>query len=275
MTFQSALDAVAPYERLALYSATGSRIVNFNNPAGGSPKSKTSQLSTIKKVVETLPSGSYSLAGKVSSRDEPVLFPFNVGESVEILSEPYNMDMNSELFRKLEGMQRELLDARLQAQEANLRAEMYERRNKELLDELEEISKEEVEPLSQSPTAGIFETIMQHAAPAIVNKVLGSDFLSDSGSSVSVPPEAVANAESGMAMLEAYQANGGDCDNMKGREQAQKLISRADLDQSDLAEFRSYLNRGVTYYDPSQTDCGTISYLLWGGDAMRDFVNSL
>ena len=76
-------------------------------------------------------------------------------------------------------------------------------------------------------------------------------------------------------MLAAWQAQGKDCNNIKGREQAEKLISGADLTESDLAEFRSYLNRGVTYYDPDQDDCGTISYLLWGGDEMKDFVNSL
>lgn len=273
MNFQDALQAIAPYERIALYGATGSRIVNFNNPSGTQAKTKTSQLSTIKKIVETLPAGSYSLAGKVSTRDEPVLFPFNVGEHVEILSDPGNMDMNSDLFRKLEAMQRELLDARLQAQEANLRAEMYLRRNEELMEEIEALNSAEPEPLSQG--ANIFETIMQHAAPAIVNKVLGSNFLSDDQPVGQVPAAAVANAEKGMQMLMEWQAAGKDCDNIKGREQAEKLISRSDLDQSDIAEFRSYLNRGVTYYDPTQNDCGTISYLLWGGNEMKDFVNSL
>ena len=272
MDFQAAVTAIAPYDRIALFGATGSRIVNFNNPNGANAKTKSSQLTTIKKIVETLPYGSYSLAGKVAPRDEPVLFPFTVGESVEIMSEPMGMDYNSELYRKVEQLQRELLDARLQSQEANLRCEMLQRRNDELLEELEAIS-DAPEPMSQA--GGIFETILQHAAPAIVNKVLGSNFLSEEGSAGSVPIEAVNNAEKGMQMLAEWQAQGKDCNNIKGREQAQKLIDRVDLDASDLAEFRSYLNRGVTYYDPTESDCGTISYLLWGGDAMREFVNSL
>lgn len=272
MTFKEAVAGVAPYERLALYGATGSRIVNFNNPSGVNAKTKRAQLETIKKIVETLPAGSYSLAGKVSVKDEPVLFPFNVGgDSVEII-EPMSMDYNSELYRKIETLQRELLDARLQAQEANLRAEMLQRRNDELNEELSAIDDQ---PEAMSQGASIFETIMQHAAPAIVNKVLGSNFLSDNGAPSNVPVEAVKNAEQGLELLSQWQAAGNDCDNITGREQAQKLIDRVDLDANDLNDFRSYLNRGVTYYDPNQVDCGTISYLLWGGDAMRDFVNSL
>lgn len=271
MDFQSALSAIAPYDRIALYGATGSRLVNFNNPSGVQAKSKASQITTIKKVVETLPAGSYSLAGKVGSRDEPVLFPFTVGDQIEILSESGSMDMNSELYRKIEGLQRDLMDAKLREQEANIRAEMYQRRCEELTLELEDMG--EAEPMSAGPN--IFEQIMQHAAPAIVNKVLGSSFLNDGPGELRVPAAAVANAKQGMEMLAAWQAQGKDCNNIKGREQAEKLISGADLTESDLAEFRSYLNRGVTYYDPNQDDCGTISYLLWGGDEMKDFVNSL
>ena len=58
MTFKEAVAGVAPYERLALYGATGSRIVNFNNPSGVNAKTKRAQLDTIKKIVETLPAGS-------------------------------------------------------------------------------------------------------------------------------------------------------------------------------------------------------------------------
>tara|TARA_S200002703_G_scaffold80177_1_gene69106 strand:- start:4485 stop:5306 length:822 start_codon:yes stop_codon:yes gene_type:complete len=273
MTFSDATKSVAPYERLALFGATGSRIVNFNNPSGVNAKTKRAQLETIKKIVETLPPGSYSLAGKVSIKDEPVLFPFSVNGDVEIMSEPMAMDYNSELYRKVETLQRELLDARLQSQEANLRCEMLQRRNDELMEELESMDNAP-EPMSQGQN--IFETILQHAAPAIVNKVLGSDFLSDDNNTPSqVPLEAVKNAEQGFELLEQWQNAGKDCNNITGREQGMKLINREDLSQADLAHFRSFLNRAETYYDEDQKDCGTISYLLWGGDAMKDFVNSL
>jgi hypothetical protein len=273
MNFNDATKSVAPYERLALFGPTGSRIVNFNNPNGANAKTKRAQLETIKKIVETLPPGSYSLAGKVSIKDEPVLFPFNVGDEIEVISDPIGMDYNSELYRKVETLQRELLDARLQSQEANLRCEMLQRRNDELMEELESMDTEQ-EPMSQGQN--IFETIMQHAAPAIVNKVLGSDFMSEGGGAEkSVPIEAVQNAEKGFELLEQWQSSGNDCDNITGREQAMKLINREALDQADLAQFRSYLNRSEVYYDETQKDCGTISYLLWGGDAMKNFVNSL
>lgn len=272
MTFKDAVNGVTPYDRIALYGATGARIVNFNTPSGKGAKTRRAQLEQIKKIVETLPAGSYSLAGKVSLKDEPVLFPFNVGDNVEIIEPMSDMNYNSDLYQRIEQLQRELLDARLQAQEANLRAEMLQRRNDELNEELAALDDA---PETMSQGQSIFETIMQHAAPAIVNKVLGSNFLSDEGVPSNVPIEAVQNAEKGLEMLAQYQAQGNDCNNITGREQAQKLVERKELNQQDLNEFRSYLNRGVTYYDPNQNDCGTISYLLWGGDEMREFVNSL
>jgi hypothetical protein len=42
-----------------------------------------------------------------------------------------------------------------------------------------------------------------------------------------------------------------------------------------LKRIYSYLSRAEAYYDPAKPEaCGTISYLLWGGKSMKNWVES-
>lgn len=278
MTFSEAIEGVKPFDRIALYNDTGARIVNFNNPvASKSKKTAAQQIKTITGIVETLPPGRYSVAGKAPGTGvEPVLFPFDIegaaAEAVEVIQPTYAQSISdvggSDLYKKVEDLQRQLLEAKLSSQEANMRAEMLLRRNEELIQELEDM--ESAEPMAEAPS--LFEQILTHAAPAIMNHLTNN--LGD-GPQIEVPGEAIINAQQGQQLLQERQAQGLDCNNVIGRERAQQLVDGEELSQEDLQQFKSYLNRARTYYDQDQKDCGTISYLLWGGDAMRDYLNAL
>jgi hypothetical protein len=49
---------------------------------------------------------------------------------------------------------------------------------------------------------------------------------------------------------------------------AQQLANGEPISEETIKRMYSYLSRAEEYYDPnSTTECGTISYLLWGGKA--------
>ncbi len=280
MDFETALQGVQPYDRIALYNSANARIVNFNNPvATKNKKTAKAQIQTIQKIVTTLPPGKYSLAGKApGSSVEPVFFSFEIEGEVlepEIVSAPTFAQGiadagGADLYKKIEELQRQLLEAKLQAQEAHIRAELQERRIEELHEQLE-IAEDHaaVEPMAENPS--IWEQIVGTAAPILIKHFTGN--LSEG--TPEIPGEAILNAQQGQELLQKRQAQGLDCNNIVGRERAQQLVNVEELTEEDIQEFKSYLNRAQTYYNEDQRDCGTISYLLWGGDAMKNYVNSL
>lgn len=57
------------------------------------------------------------------------------------------------------------------------------------------------------------------------------------------------------------------CATQVGKVRAQQLANREPITTITVKRMYSYLSRAQVYYDrDDDTACGTISYLLWGGD---------
>ena len=65
------------------------------------------------------------------------------------------------------------------------------------------------------------------------------------------------------------------CATQVGKVRGQQISRNSKFTKSTLKRIYSYLSRAEEYYDPSKPDaCGTISYLLWGGKSMKNWVES-
>ena len=81
------------------------------------------------------------------------------------------------------------------------------------------------------------------------------------------PQKSVDNAKKGIK-LNAEQNN--KCATNIGKQRAKDIVAKRGFSLSVLKRVFSYLSRAKEYYNPSdETACGTISYLLWGGESMR------
>ena len=72
------------------------------------------------------------------------------------------------------------------------------------------------------------------------------------------------NAKRGIELNEKY---GNKCATQTGKVRAQQLAKGDPISIETIKRMYSYLSRAETYYDNSnsESDCGYISYLLWGG----------
>ena len=84
------------------------------------------------------------------------------------------------------------------------------------------------------------------------------------------PKAASQNAQRGINLNEKL---GNDCATLVGKNRARQLVGRENLSLETIKRTYSYLSRAKEYYNPSDTEaCGTISYLLWGGDEMLRYT---
>jgi hypothetical protein len=69
--------------------------------------------------------------------------------------------------------------------------------------------------------------------------------------------------------IELNERNGNKCATQTGKVRAQQLANGEGVSLATIKRMHSYLSRAETYYDnaDSTSDCGYISYLLWGGKA--------
>jgi hypothetical protein len=69
--------------------------------------------------------------------------------------------------------------------------------------------------------------------------------------------------------IELNERNGNKCATQTGKVRAQQLANGEGVSLQTIKRMHSYLSRAETYYDnaDSTSDCGYISYLLWGGKA--------
>lgn len=80
------------------------------------------------------------------------------------------------------------------------------------------------------------------------------------------PKAAVDNAIRGMELNEKI---GNECATLVGKARANQLANRENLSAETIQRTYSFLSRAKEYYNPKDTEaCGTISYLLWGGEEM-------
>lgn len=71
-------------------------------------------------------------------------------------------------------------------------------------------------------------------------------------------------AERGIRLNEE---NGNKCATQVGKIRARQLANRENISYETVKRMYSYLSRAAEYYNPNDTSaCGTISYLLWGGE---------
>jgi len=84
------------------------------------------------------------------------------------------------------------------------------------------------------------------------------------------PKAASQNAQRGINLNEKL---GNDCATLVGKNRARQLVARENLSLETIKRTYSYLSRAKEYYNPNDTEaCGTISYLLWGGDEMLNYT---
>jgi len=68
--------------------------------------------------------------------------------------------------------------------------------------------------------------------------------------------------------IELNERNNNKCATPVGKIRAQQLAQGKPISIETIKRMHSYLSRAEVYYDPNKTtECGTISYLLWGGKA--------
>ena len=67
--------------------------------------------------------------------------------------------------------------------------------------------------------------------------------------------------------IELNEKNGNKCATQTGKVRAQQLANGESISLATIKRMHSYLSRAETYYDNADdtSDCGYISYLLWGG----------
>ena len=96
------------------------------------------------------------------------------------------------------------------------------------------------------------------------NKRVDMESYSDYGSSVS------ANAKRG---IELNETNGNKCATPVGKIRAQQLAQGRPISVQTIKRMYSYLSRAEVYYDgaDSTSDCGYISFLLWGGKSALSY----
>ena len=86
------------------------------------------------------------------------------------------------------------------------------------------------------------------------------------------PDSMTNNAKRGLRLNEEV---GGKCATAVGKETARILSNKESLSDSRVKRMFSFLSRARTYYNPEDTEaCGTISYLLWGGDTALNWSES-
>lgn len=107
-------------------------------------------------------------------------------------------------------------------------------------------------------------------AVAICSNLWEGRFQEDSYSDY--PQSAKDNAERGIRLNEEL---GNKCATQVGKVRATQIMKGEALSKETIRRTYSYLSRAAEYYKPEDTEaCGTISYLLWGGEPMLRWAES-
>lgn len=107
-------------------------------------------------------------------------------------------------------------------------------------------------------------------AVAICSSLWEGRFVEDSYTDY--PQSAKDNAERGIRLNEEQ---GNKCATQVGKVRATQIMKGEPLSRETIRRTYSYLSRAAEYYKPEDTEaCGTISYLLWGGEPMLRWAES-
>lgn len=109
-----------------------------------------------------------------------------------------------------------------------------------------------------------FIALVEH--PAIQKNFLAFKDQYQEDSYNDYPQSARDNAERGIRLNEEI---GNKCATQVGKIRATQIMKGENLSRDVIRRTYSYLSRAAEYYNPEDTKaCGTISYLLWGGEPM-------
>lgn len=107
-------------------------------------------------------------------------------------------------------------------------------------------------------------------AVAICNSIWEQHFAEESYNDY--PESAKNNAERGIRLNDEL---GNKCATQVGKVRAQQIMQGENLSKETIKRTYSYLSRAKEYYNPDDSEaCGTISYLLWGGEPMLRWCES-
>ena len=113
---------------------------------------------------------------------------------------------------------------------------------------------------------------------SMVRRIVKKDGRKKTGESVEFEsytdyPDAVKNnAQRG---IDLNEKNNNKCATGVGKIRAQQLAQGKPISKETIKRMYSYLSRAEEYYDESDTQaCGTISFLLWGGKAAKQWAES-
>jgi len=92
--------------------------------------------------------------------------------------------------------------------------------------------------------------------------------------SISDYPESISNAAK--RGIKLNEENGNKCATQTGKVRAQQLAQKEPISLETVKRMYSYLSRAETYYDDADenSDCGYISFLLWGGKSALSWAES-
>lgn len=71
------------------------------------------------------------------------------------------------------------------------------------------------------------------------------------------------------------QMNGNKCATKVGKYRSNQILENKPMSLKTLQRTYSYLSRAKVYATGNFNQCGTISYNLWGGDAMLQYLKKL
>ena len=135
------------------------------------------------------------------------------------------------------------------------------------------ISKDEIEldqlgvdivSIVESPAIGV--NFFAFSEQELETGVFEDIYVDNNFESYSDYPESVKDAAARGIRLN--EENDNKCATQTGKVRAQQLAQGKPISLDTIKRMHSYLSRAATYYKPSDTEaCGTISYLLWGGES--------
>jgi len=65
------------------------------------------------------------------------------------------------------------------------------------------------------------------------------------------------------------------CATIVGKHRSNQILEDKPMSKKTLQRTYAYLSRAKVYATGDWSRCGTISYNLWGGDAMHDYLKKL
>lgn len=90
---------------------------------------------------------------------------------------------------------------------------------------------------------------------------------------IKIPIQAINNAKTALIANYIYKKN--KCATLVGKKRALQIINDKYLSYQTALRTFSYLSRAKAYNNDNWEKCGTISYNLWGGNEMLQYLKKI